>query len=313
MKPLTPVPHHLVDRAFTRAEAIAAGLTDRMLDHPRFIRVHPCVYRLRTTRLDRRGCIAAAALALPVDAVLSHTTRLELEGVSVGESRLHFTIGRELHLELDDVMLHRTVKLPPLDAAGVSVPAAWIQAASIITPVRAISAADRLLANDHVTRGALEMVVALDPWRPGAEMVERLLPWLDPRSASMPESAVRVLIAGAGLEVPEVNVPVLSGPGPRAIGDLVYRRWRLLVEYEGRHHALDTSQFAWDIERYREVQEAGWAYLRLTARDLANPRRLVRLVHQALVAQGYDGPPPEFGPTWHWLLRTPRLRVPAGR
>ncbi|WP_229054971.1 hypothetical protein [Aeromicrobium sp. Leaf350] len=307
----TPLPAHLAHRAFHRREAIEAGLTDRMLDHPRFVRMHPCVFRLASTTLDRTGLLAAACLALPQDAVVSHTTRLEIAGVHAGERLLHFTIGRELHLTYDGVMLHRTVKLPPTDASGVTIPAAWVQSASILPPIRAVAVADRLLASGLATREAIEAVAARDPWRPGAELVEHLMPWIDPAAASIPESQTRTIIRAACLEAPEVNARIMDGPDLLAIGDLVFRRWRLIVEYEGRQHAMDPQQFAWDIERYRRLREAGWNYLRITARDLANPRRLVRLVHRALVAQGYDGPPPEFGVVWEWLFRAPRLRVPS--
>lgn len=280
-----------------------------MLDHPRFVRVHPSVFRLASTELDRAGEIAAAQLALPGDAVLSHTTRLELAGVDVGDPVLHFTIGRELHLEYDGVMLHRTVKLPPCDGLGVSLAAAWVQSASVLSPIWAIAAADRLIARKLTTMATLVEVAVLDPWRPGAELVEQLVPWVDARSASFPESRTRVLLRAAGLEAPEVNAPIMDGPDLLAVGDLVFRRWRLVVEYEGRQHAFDTRQFEWDIERYRRLSESGWRYLRLTARDLANPRRLARLVHRALVAQGYDGPEPDFGTVWAWTTSSPRLRV----
>lgn len=306
----TPVPDHLARRAFHRSEARAAGLSDRMLDHPRFVRVHPCVYRLASTELDRAGAIEAARLALPDDAVLSHTTRLEVAGVDVGDPLLHFTIGRELHLEYDGVMLHRTVKLPPCDGVGVGLAAAWVQSASVLAPIWAIAAADRLIAKQLATAAELTEAAVLDPWRPGAELVEQLVPWVDPRSASFPESRTRVFLRAAGLEAPEVNAPITDGPDLLAVGDLVFRRWRLVVEYEGRQHAFDTRQFEWDIERYRRLREAGWSYLRLTARDLANPRRLARLVHRALVAQGYDGPAPDFGTVWAWTTSSPRLRVP---
>lgn len=313
MRPRVELPDHLAARAFHRREALAAGLTSRMLEHPRFVRIHHAVYRLESTRLDRLGQIEAAALALPDDAVASHMTRLEIAGVRVGSPTLHFTVARDLHLELEGVMLHRTVKLPPCDARGVSPAGAWVQSASILRPIDVVAAADWLVANQVTDRAALAAAADLDPWRPGASRVGRLLPWVDGRSASVPESQTRVLIGAAGLERPEVNGRVMDGTHVVAIGDLVWRRWRLLVEYEGRQHALDARQFAWDIERYRRLREMGWNYLQITARDLANPRHLVRLVHRALVAQGYDGPAPTFGEVWRWIHRVPQAAEFAPR
>lgn len=313
MRPRQDLPDHLAHRAFHRQEALAAGLTSRALEHPRFVRIHQAVYRLDTTRLDRSGLIEAAALALPSDAVVSHTTRIELAGLQIGTSTLHFTVARDLHLELEGVVLHRTVKLPPCDSTGVTLAAASVQAASILRPVDAVAVLDRLIAKRLTSRDAVAAAADIDPWRPGAARVEHLLPWVDPSSASVPESATRVALVGAGLERPEVNARVTDGPRLVAVGDLVWRRWRLLVEYEGRQHALDPRQFAWDIERYRLLREMGWSYLQVTARDLANPHRLVRMVHGALVAQGYDGPVPSFGETWQWLHRVPNAAEFAPR
>ena len=285
-----------------------------MLQHPRFVRVYPQVYRLAETVLDRRGTITAARLSLPGDAVVSHMTRLELTGVSSGPGDLHFTIGRELHLDLPGVVLHRTLKMPPRDRVGVTISAAWLQAASLLKPIAAIALADRLIRLGKTDATALAQVAAIDPWRPGAELVEALLAWVDSRSRSIPESQTRVVLRACGLPQPELNALLWEGvDGERVLGDLVFRRWKVVVEYEGRQHAFDDDQFAWDIERYRLIREAGWVYVRITARDLARPRRLAQLVHRALVEQGYDGPPPSFGPAWDWIFRMPRLRIPERR
>ncbi len=306
------VPEELHGRPFHRREAISLGVTSRMLQHPRFVHLHPQVYRLADTTLDRRSHIEAAALALPADAKVSHMTRLELVGLSAGASELHFTIARELHLDLDGVMLHRTVKMPPRDRIGVSVSAAWVQSASMLKPIVVVALADRLIAAGRTDLVALAEVAAIDPWRPGAELVEALVGWVDPRSASFPESQVRIVLRAAGLPAPEVNALLWDeDDGSRVIGDLVLRRWKVVVEYEGRQHAFDDRQFAWDIERYRMVRERGWIYVRITARDLASPRRVAHLVHRALTERGYDGPTPSFGAEWDWIFRTPRLRIPA--
>lgn len=313
MRPRNELPDDLAGRAFHRREALAAGLTSRTLEHPRFVRIHHAVYRLESTHLDRLGQIKAAALALPADAMVSHTTRLEIAGVRVGPATFHFTVARDLHLDLEGVMLHRTVKLPPCDTTGVSPASAWVQSASILRPIDVVAAADWLLAHRFADRAALAAAADLDPWRPGASRADRLLPWIDGRSASVPESQTRITLGAAGLERPEVNGRVMDGSQLVAIGDLVWRRWRLLVEYEGRQHALDATQFAWDIERYRRLREMGWNYLQITARDLANPRRLVRIVHRALVAQGYDGPAPTYGEVWQWIHAVPRAAEFAPR
>lgn len=313
MRMPTPVPDHLADRAFSRQEALESGISARMIDHPRFVQVHPSVYRLATTLLDRRGEIDAARLALPADAALSHTTRLELAGWSIGPPGLHFTIARDLHLDIPRISLHRTVRMPPLDERGVAMTAAWIQAGSLVSPLQLVAAGDRLAAEGQLDPSLVLDLADRDPWRPGTDAAVSVLPLIDPRSASIPESGVRVTLVGAGLERPEVNAPIMDGGEIIGFGDLVFRRWRLILEHEGRQHAESPRQFRRDIEKYQRYRELGWSYRQLTARDVGRPRQMVNDVHHALLAQGYDGPAPQFGSDWFDLFRVPSRIVPSGR
>ena len=133
-----------------------------------------------------------------------------------------------------------------------------------------------------------------------------VLPLLDARSRSLPESETRLVLEFAGLPRPEVNVEVVDHDGVfLGCGDLVYLLWKLLIEYEGRQHAFDVAQFESDIDRYAGFRRDGWEYLQVTQRKLRHPRSLVLEVHRALVSRGYDGPPPEFGRPWVSLFRRP--------
>src|SRR5687767_7545768 len=127
MRTPSPVPAHLRSRAFSRAEAIEAGITPRMLQHRRFELILPSVYRLRDVDLTPRQWIAAAHEALPPDARLSHSTALWALGLELGDFKpMHFTVARDLHLAIDDVFLHRTEVMPPSNDRRVSVEAAFV-------------------------------------------------------------------------------------------------------------------------------------------------------------------------------------------
>ena len=53
--------------------------------------------------------ILAAALSMPEGAQMSHVTRIQSLGLGFGALRpFHFTIARDLHLDTDDIFLHRT-------------------------------------------------------------------------------------------------------------------------------------------------------------------------------------------------------------
>jgi hypothetical protein len=310
MRTPTPLPAHLLGRPFSRREALAAGVTGRMLEHPRIQQVFPSVYTLVGTSLTDLQIVDAADLALPDDARASHLTRLRRLGLDYGPLRpLHFTVGRDLHLDIPGIFLHRTVVMPPASPDGVCAEAAFVGAAATLRIVDLVKVGDWLLHRGHLTRDSLLHRITRDPWRPGAGAAMAVLPLIDERSRSLPESETRLLLQFAGLPVPEVNRDVADDDGVfLGCGDLVYLLWKLLIEYEGRQHAFDVAQFEGDIDRYAGFRRDGWAYVQVTRRKLGHPRALVLEVHRALVSRGYDGPPPRFGPRWRSLFARP---VPA--
>jgi hypothetical protein len=146
--------------------------------------------------------------------------------------------------------------------------------------------------------------IGLSPWRAGVGQALVVAPHLDGRARSTKESETRAIIVFSGLPRPEVNVEVRDAAGALVgIGDLVYRLWRLVVEYEGRQHALDVQQFARDIDRYGGFRRIGWDYHQVTNERLARPRAMVMSLHGQLVQRGYDGPAPVFGHRWGSLFQ----------
>lgn len=113
-----------------------------------------------------------------------------------------------------------------------------------------------------------------------------------------------------GLPVPEVNPPV--GTEFRFVGfvDLVYRRFQVLIEYEGDQHR-EKGQWDSDIGRYEELAAEGWIIIRITAAAARQPRSVIYRVHEALVSHGYTGPAPVFTAEWELLFPTKTHRVVA--
>jgi hypothetical protein len=87
------------------------------------------------------------------------------------------------------------------------------------------------------------------------------------------------------------------------IGDLLYRPWGLVVEYEGEHHQTERLQYSSDIDRFEVLRRNDVPYLQVTHERLAQPRKLVLAVHRELVSLGYDGSVPVFGERWRSLFR----------
>ena len=86
------------------------------------------------------------------------------------------------------------------------------------------------------------------------------------------------------------------------IGDLVYKKWRVVVEYEGSHHQQDRQQYVADLGRYALMRAEEVRYVQVTHEKLAHARTLVGEVFRTLVAQGYAGAPPTFGERWRLLF-----------
>jgi hypothetical protein len=161
-------------------------------------------------------------------------------------------------------------------------------------------------------RGLADLALAV-PWRDGADEALWVLDLLDGRSRSLKESETRALIVASGLPSPESNHPVALGGDAVALGDLVFRPWGLVVEYEGAHHQVDRGQYTADIERFALFRDHDVPYLQVTKESLARPKILVGTVYRRLLRLGYAGPPPQFGEPWAALFRPIRRSLPPRR
>jgi hypothetical protein len=106
-------------------------------------------------------------------------------------------------------------------------------------------------------------------------------------SASPGETRLRLVLVRAGLPEPELNVPLYGADGSY-LGkpDVVYRRQRVVFEYEGDGHR-ERKQFRYDVERYERLSDEGWVVVRVTGDDLKGDRR-ERLVERARSRLGAD-------------------------
>jgi very-short-patch-repair endonuclease len=89
------------------------------------------------------------------------------------------------------------------------------------------------------------------------------------------------------LPEPEVQVAIHDRRGREvAHADLGYSRWKVALEYEGRHHA-DVEQFDRDIERYSLMAADGWLTLRFARQHLGGPTTVVDRTRRALLSRGW--------------------------
>ncbi len=301
------LPEPLLHRPFSTTTAAEHGLSRHQLCHGPWCRIFPRTWRHIDHEMSFDDWILAARATLPDDARLTGITRLREIGIDHGPAMpLHFVVARDHHIATEGIMLHRTDRLPPCDSLAVTPTAAFLAYCVEATVLDAIIVGDWLLRERHMTIEGLVELACRDDWRAGAAQAFWISHHLRHASRSPGESGLRATCMFAGLPEPDLNVE-LQIEGRTIIVDLAWLAWRTVGEYEGSHHQLDRSQYVRDIERYARLRSAHLAYVQITKEHTRNPMRVVHLIHEALVAGGYTGPPPDFGARWRSLHR----RIPA--
>ena len=108
-------------------------------------------------------------------------------------------------------------------------------------------------------------------------------------SESRRETQLRLAIVRAGLPEPELNQVIYSKTGER-IGraDKVYRRYKLIVEYDGQQHRTDSVQYDRDMTRTEEFIRADWFPLKIRKEQMRNGAvEATRRVERALRERGW--------------------------
>jgi len=117
----------------------------------------------------------------------------------------------------------------------------------------------------------------------GAAILREALASIRPGTDSARETMLRLIVVRAGFPEPEVNGPIVNRYGATiAHGDLVFREKKVILEYEGRHHADDERQFSIDIARLDELMEEGWRVIRVDKHLMAARATLFGKIETAL-------------------------------
>lgn len=300
MPPPRPLPPELEGRVFTRAEALALGLTPHMLDGRRIVSIHPGVYRYRSTPLTYELSVVAALLVLPDDAALSHTSSLRWRGLTVRpETPIHFSTNSRVHIEREGLRVHRRQGLlRSTFVRGIPVlgpDRTFVDCATMLSVRELVQVGDWLVAQrqtDLLELRAYVMQSHLDGVlraRDAAAMVRE-------GAESVRESALRWDLVRSGLPEPELNTDIFDELGRfLARGDLVYREWKVLVEYDGWHHERDALQRQRDHLRREALETAGWRVIVVTVADMRSPSAVARRVRDALTQRGYTAWTPRVG------------------
>lgn len=297
---MSPVPESLRGRPFTTAEARECGVGRRTLQGPTYASVHHGVFRAAETpdSLDLR--VRGALLVLPADAALSHQSALAWFGYDgLPAEPLHFSTASGSRTERRGMEVHRRQRalrsqlvrgVPVLDPART-----FVDVATDVDDRQLLRIGDWLVRWGHVDLLDLR-AFALQEHLDGVQRARRVAPLVRERVDSVRESDVRWIIWSSGLPVPEPNVPIVDEAGVQvAKGDLVYVRWRVVVEHDGWHHERDAAQRQRDHLRRERLEALGWRVIVITVKDFENEKSIAWRIHGALAERGYGGARPRFG------------------
>ncbi|MCH8612002.1 hypothetical protein [Arsenicicoccus dermatophilus] len=291
-----PLPSRLAEGCwFARRDLDALGLTSRQ--RARLARPHPGVYGLRMP-ISVLEDAQAAELILPGHAAFSHETAARLQHLPLPQRW-----EPSVRPPIDVVVRGRsrpkaaTIRAHRPGRQHIGVRAGEGLTHRVVTPPHVfVELAPQLSLLDLVVLG--DAVVGWrSPWRkhhletaaqaglPGVVQARRALELVREDANSVAETRTRLLLTGAGVPEPQLNVPVVVDGRWLAFVDLYWPRYRLVVEYYGIHHFATDQQRRDDIHRVRGLRDHGQRVEELTKEDLARPDELVARVVRALREQ----------------------------
>lgn len=305
------IPDELRRRPFDVAEAEALGYPRAALRRACWVRLFRGVYV--HADVERTPLVWAAAALLTVHAwstaVVTHRTAAVLWGFDLrrwGTAPWELSVRGPTQTGHADVRLHR--RLGDLDERRLgSLPVSGpertiVDCALRATLVESVQLMEHMLRAGHTTRDRLFRYLERCHLH-GVVAAREAFAYVRERSESPRETWVRLLLVVAGLPEPDLNVEVRTDDGTFvARVDLLFTRWKVVVEYDGRHHETDAAQWARDRRRREALEALGYRVIVVAAADVRLPRDVVRRVHLALVARGYDGPRYWFSASWTSLF-----------
>lgn len=302
----TPLPEGLRDRPITPALARDAGVPVSRLTRGDLTTVTRGVH-LPTTPETLQDRALAFSAAMPAEQhAFSHVTAAQLSRLALPselEKQENLDVlwpTKRGRVRRDGCWGHRGLESRQvIRVAGVAVTDladTWCDLGEVVR---------RGLARDDLVIVGDQIVTSLDPGRTGTGvsllrarlegrvrprgkvLLSEALELVRPGSKSPMETRARLVFAGAGLPEPELNVAVMfeSGGGWMLEGDFVWRRRRVIGEYQGVHHAT-IQQRGVDNTRRLLAEDEGWRFIEIFAADVFNPARRHVMLNRFAVALG---------------------------
>ena len=265
--------------------------------------LHSGVYRIAGTQPTLDQSILAACLAAGGRAVASHTAAAYLLRLPVAGPRVEIMVAARRHVEMENVVVHRSRRLDRVDTLLVgaipatSVARTIIDLASVLAPAALEDVVDHALANRLIPIGYLtQRLEALGFGRDGAARLAAVLRARPTGRRPRQSGVERVLIKAlseAGLPRPERQAAICLPGGGTAYVDLCYPGEKLVIEVDSYTHHSSLQDWEDDHLRNQELVALHWRVLPITASEIRRaPEAAAEKVQRAL-APG----PPEAGGT----------------
>jgi hypothetical protein len=251
----------------TRAQALAAGATDHMIQHRvttgRWVRVAAGVYRIAGVPVTWNQRALAACRVSGAGAVVSHRSAAVLWGVSgFRPGRLEITVppGRSNRNSLARV--HRSA-VSGVRRSGIPV----------TRPARTIADLAHVVSGD-VLEEAVDDVLCrrlcrLEDLPARGKLREVLAAWNgDGLAEGVAEMRVVRGLLGAGLEPPVRQYEIWHNGVFVARVDLAYPPFRLAMELDGFRWHAGRRKYRSDRMRRNRVEAAGWRLLEAAPEDI---------------------------------------------
>ncbi len=305
----TPLPVELAGATFSVVRAGEVGVSPKRLRGSDLVVPTRGVRRRVDAPASPVLLAKAFALALPDDVVFSHLTAARLHGLPTPSPWPGTCEPLDTMRQTDRPPLTRSGCRPHrglesrtvVDLGGLRVTSVldtWCDLSTVWAAPHLLAAADVILRRGLATPEDLERAARSRGGRRGVGRLVEAAVLARPGSASPAESLTRHRFWTWGLPEPELNAAVLDAHGGwLATVDFLWRRQRVVGEYDGDVHRTDRRAWQRDRTRRAGLEDEAWTYVEMTAPDLTDPRasarlrrRLERLVGQD-PGEGWPGAP----------------------
>jgi hypothetical protein len=278
---------------FTRAEALARGITRGQLAGPRYRRLFPNVYCDARTEVDLALRARAALKLAPDDAVASRHTAAELlGGVVPSTAELHLTLptGRLRVVGIDARRGALTARARWRDIPVTSAEDTFTGLRHHLGLVDLVVLGDSLVKAGRTSPEKLRTTAAKVRGKDGATL-RRAAALVRAGVDSPMETRLRLLLVLAGLPEPVVNHVECDEDGRWSRRfDLAFPEHRLAIEYDGRQHAETQEQWERDVDRREGLDADCWRLVVVLAKGIyREPERTLQRVVTAMRDVGMPG------------------------